>query len=80
MGAIENSNKEVKGLIRTWTLYIKEHAKVTITTESPLLDWLVRHAGWLLNHYAVRDDGKTGHERLKGRPYGGKIAMFGECV
>ena len=80
MGAIENSNKEIKGLIRTMVIYLLEHAKVAVTTESTLLDWLVRHAGWLINHYAVRSDGKTAYERLKGRPYGGKIAMFGECV
>ena len=30
--------------------------------------------------YRVRSDGRTGYERLKGRPYGGKIAAFGECL
>ena len=41
---------------------------------------MVRHVGWLINHYAVRADGKTGYERLRGRPYSGKVLMFGECV
>ena len=51
-----------------------------ITTESPLLPWLVRHCGWILSRYAVRADGRTGYSRLKGREYTVGTAIFGELV
>ena len=51
-----------------------------ITTESPLLPWLVRHCGWILSRYAVRADGRTGYSRLKGREYTAGTAIFGEVV
>ena len=37
-------------------------------------------AGWLICMCRVRTDGWTAYERLKGRPYNGQIAMFGECL
>ena len=51
-----------------------------ITTQSPLLPWLVRHCGWILSRYAVRADGRTGYSRLKGREYTSGIAIFGEAI
>ena len=51
-----------------------------ITTESPLLPWLVRHCGWILCRYAVRTDDRTGYSRLKGREYTAGIAIFGEVA
>ena len=80
MGAVENVNKEVKNLLRTFTLYLKDVAGVDIHTTHALVPWLVRHIGWILCVYRVRSDGRTGYERLKGRPYGGRIAAFGECL
>eukprot|EP00971_Amphidinium_carterae_P303397 6028633-Amphidinium_carterae.1 len=60
-------------------MYIKEHAEYNVDTASPLLPWLVRHASWLINRYAVRADGSTGYKRWKQREYHGRIAIFGEC-
>ena len=51
-----------------------------ITTESPLLPWLVRHCGWILSRYAVRADCRTGDSRLKGREYTAGIPIFGEAI
>ncbi|CAK0841766.1 unnamed protein product [Prorocentrum cordatum] len=80
MGGVENMNKEVKNLLRTIVLYLMDVAKVELHTGHPLVPWLVRHCGWCICMYRVRADGQTGYERLKGRPYNGKIALFGECL
>ena len=51
-----------------------------VTTESPLLPWLVRHCGWILSRHAVRADGRTGYSRLNGREYTAGISIFGEAI
>ena len=80
MGPVENMNKELCGLVRCFRIYLRERAKMEITTESPLLPWLVRHCGWILSRYAVRADGRTGYSRLKGREYTAGISIFGEAI
>ena len=78
MGPVENMNQELCGLVICFRIYLREKAKMEITTESPLLPWLVRHCG--LSRYAVRADGRTGYSRLKGREYTSGIAIFGEAI
>ena len=51
-----------------------------ITTETPLLPWLVRLYEWILSRHVVRADGRTGYSRLKGRKYTSGIATFGEAI
>ena len=80
MGPVENMNKELCGLVRCFRIYLREKAKMEITTESPLLPWLVRHCGWILSRYAVRADGRTGYSRLKGREYTASISIIGEAI
>ena len=80
MSLVENMNKELCGLMRCFRIYLRDKAKIEITTESPLLPWLVRHFGWILSRYAVREDGRTGYSRLKGREYTAGIAIFGEAI
>jgi hypothetical protein len=80
MGAVENMNKELKNIVRCFALQLKDEAKMELHTNHPLLPWLVRHSGWCICMYRVRSDGRTAYERLKGRPYSGKIALFGECL
>ena len=80
MGPGENMNKELCGLVRCFRIYLREKAKMEITTESPLLPWLVRHCGWILSRYTVRSDGRTGYSRLKGREYTAGISIFGEAI
>ena len=61
MGPVENMNKELCGLVRCFRIYLREKAMMEITTDSPLLPWLVRHCGWILSRCAVRGDGRTGN-------------------
>ena len=80
MGPFENMNKELCGFVRCFRIYLREKAKLEVTTESPLLPWLVRHCGWILSRCAVRADGRTGYSRLKGREHTSGIATFGEAI
>ena len=80
MGAVENMNKELCGLVRCFRIDLREKAKLEITTESPLLPWLVRHCGWILSSYAARSDGRTGYSTLKGREYTAGISTLGEAT
>ena len=70
VGPVENMNEELCGLVRCFRIYLREKAKLEITTESPLLPRSVRHCGWILSRYAVRAHGRTGYSRLKGREFG----------
>ena len=65
-------------MLRCLVLFLKDVANIELHTNHPLVAWLVRHVGWLICMYRVRDDGRTGYERMKGRPYNGNIAMLGE--
>ena len=41
--------------------------------------WAIIHAAWLHNRFVVRSS-VTGCEKASGRFFGGKVAMYGECV
>ena len=66
MAIVEIMNEELCVLVRCFRIYLREKAKMEITTESPLLPWLVRHCGWILSRYAVRADGRTGYSKTPG--------------
>ena len=51
-----------------------------IGVDSPLLPWLVMHAGANLNRFSQAKDGYTAHRRLRGREFNRPITEFGECV
>ena len=44
------------------------------------MTWLVQHAADCLSKYQVGEDGKTAHERLKGKPFSRPVVEFGEKV
>ena len=46
----------------------------------PVLTWLVEHASDLVSKYMVGIDGKTGYERLFGRPVREEGLEFGETL
>ena len=49
-------------------------------TEDSIRVWLCRHSGWLTTRFHVQTDGLTPYQRLKGKPYSGELAEFGEQV
>ena len=45
-----------------------------------MMTWLVQHAAGCISKYQVGEDGKTGYERLKGKPFSRPAVEFGEKV
>ena len=79
-GGIERGNYEIERQARTLVARLEERYGIMIQTEDDIVDWLMRHAAWLITHFQVKVDGKTPFERLRERPYKGEIAEFGETV
>ena len=44
------------------------------------MTWLVRHAAWLIQRYQPHNRGPTSYDLIRGTPYQGRIAEFGETV
>lgn len=51
-----------------------------LTLDHPIIEWMVRHASWLITHFLVKSDGKTPDERLRQRPYNGEIVCLSVTV
>jgi len=77
-GSVENAVKLVQGLLRTLKFCLEARLGVKIPMAHPILAWLIRHAAWLISTRARRSDGKTAHERLRGRPFARRLLCFGE--
>ena len=52
----------------------------TVGLDSTVLKWLVRHATWTLTTFHVGSDGKTAHQRIRGKPFNQQVAAFGEPI
>ena len=48
--------------------------------EDNILVWLCRPVRWLITRFYVQTDGLTPYQRLKGKPYNGELAEYGEQV
>ena len=70
----------VEGQIRTVKCQLEHRLGTVVPTDSPLLPWLVRHAGATISRYQKGLDGLTAYRRLRGREYDRVMIEFGECV
>jgi len=79
-GAIENGVKAVKGMVRTYRLALERRLDGVLPTFHPIMAWLIEHAGENITKYLIGKDGKTGYERLFGKPARDEAVEFGENV
>ena len=79
-GSIERANQTIQGQIRAIKDYTERQIGATIGLDSSVLKWLVRHAAWTLTTFHVGSDGKTAHQRIRGKPFNQQIAAFGEQI
>jgi len=79
-GAIENAVRLVKEMIRVYLLALEAKIDGTIPTQHPLMCWIAEHAGDMITKHMVGKDGKTGYERLLGKPCRDEGVEFGECI
>ncbi len=79
-GDVERMHQTLEGMIRTATIALEKHYGVELGIESIVLPWLVRHQGWIANHFFVREDGQTFFQRMNNVPYTSTVLEFGEIV
>ena len=79
-GAIENAIRRVQGQARTLRDALESRIGIRIEGKDNICTWLVRHAAASMNRYQVGSDGRTAHERLRGRKFRRDVAEIGESV
>ena len=79
-GIIERAIKDVEGQIRAMKCALDKRLGIDIRGVSNILPWLVKCASVLLNRYLVGEDGKTSHERSRGKTSKMLGFEFGETV
>eukprot|EP00971_Amphidinium_carterae_P333769 6468679-Amphidinium_carterae.1 len=53
---------------------------LTLSLESVLWPWLVRHTGWCLNRLHIKGSGGTAFQDMTGVVYHGSLLPFGEVI
>ena len=79
-GSTERANQTIQGLIRAIKDYTERQIGATLGLDSSVLKWLVRHAAWTVTTFHVGSDGKTDHQRIRGKPFNQQTAAFGEQI
>ncbi len=80
MGEVESAVKQVQRMLRTLKLCLEDRLKRRIPTNHPVMTWLVEHTAWILRNRVVGADGRTAHQRVRGRECGRREIGFGEKV
>ena len=79
-GEVEISVQVVEGQIRTMKCQLEHRIGQEISMDSPVLPWLVRHAGNTITRYQKGTDGMTAHRRCRERDFTRTVVEFGECL
>eukprot|EP00435_Cladocopium_sp_Y103_P052687 s1304_g16.t1 len=77
-GMVEQVCKEIKMHIRVGRSASEEKLNQALGDTDPLLAWLPRHVGDLLNRYRKGSDGKTPEQRRSGKQWRKPAIAFGE--
>ena len=77
-GGIEGAVRIVKGLLRVHLTALEHKIGAKFPSGHAVLTWLVEHVTDIVAKYVVCVDGKTGYERLFGRPVREEGLEFGE--
>ena len=67
MGRSKNAERRIESLTRS-------------DSKSIVLQWLVRHAAFVLGRFVKRDDGRSAWSRLRGKECDSPLAQVGETV
>ena len=78
-GGVENYQKQLQGQVRTMPEAMQEHTQYRPSADNALMRWIVRHAAWLIPRFRGSEIQSPFH-RAMGRPYRGKLVVFGETV
>ncbi len=79
-GGIEGAVRIVKDIVRVHLLALEAKIDAKFPSGHPVLTWLIEHASDIVSKHMVGVDGKTGYERLFGRPSREEGLEFGETL
>ena len=79
-GRIEEAGKRIREYTRTMLDQIEYRVGEELKAEATIVQWMVRWAAMLATRYTVGRDGRTPHERIKGRRCNELVVPFGELV
>ena len=57
---------------------VRAKYQVEVPLHSDLMVWLVRHVGFLLTRFVIKENGRTAFQEVNGVPYVGHLIEFGE--
>ena len=77
-GAIESTVGAFKGQLRTMVLSLECRIGHRIPPDHPAIAWLVPHCAYTMTIRVKGEDGKTGYERVRLRPFSTRMLEFGE--
>ena len=66
-GRVEEAGKRIREYVRTDKDQIEFGTGARLETDSPVLQWIVRWAAMAHSRFSIGSDGKSAHERRKGR-------------
>ena len=70
----------LQGQIRTLRDALGSRYGKRIDGPSVMIPWMVQHAARIINRFRVGKDGRTAHQRVKGRGFQQETVQFGECA
>ena len=79
-GSVERFHRTLMGQVRTLKAQLEHNYNIRITSQHPIMPWLVRHSVYLLNRYAVHADGNTSFFRRWNKKHQSPLCEFGETV
>ena len=79
-GLVENAVVLLRVIIRTIKCHIESRTREPLSDESPVVPWLVEHAGCILSRCEKGRDGRTPLKRLHGKKQTQEFVPFGEKV
>ena len=79
-GSVERYHRTLMGQVRTLKSQVQDNYGTNITSRHPIMPWIVRHAAYLLNRYAVHADGNTSFFRRWNKENKTPLCEFGETV
>eukprot|EP00959_Pyramimonas_sp_CCMP1952_P283045 5916182-Pyramimonas_sp.AAC.3 len=79
-GELERAVRTVQGQIRTLKSVLDANYKTEFNDRHSVMPWLVGYASSLISKFTIDTDGKTAHERCRGRKFNKQMPEFGECV
>ena len=79
-GRVERFHRTLMGQVRTLKAQLEANYDISITSQHPIIPWLVRHSTYLPNRYATHADGNTSFYRRWSKEHRTPLCEFGETI